>query len=163
MKKKLVTERFTNRVENYLKYRPDYPETAIAAIIRICKLTNNSVVADIGAGTGKFTRSLLQHEMQVFAVEPNQTMRQSAEELLTKFTGFHSQPGTAEHTGLAGCSVDLVVAAQAFHWFSSVRTLEEFSRILKPDGWLGLIWNRRTMTEPFHRVRIKIFTWKLRI
>jgi SAM-dependent methyltransferase len=108
-----------------------------------CGLTASHVVADIASGTGIWTRMLLENGNRVFGVEPNAEMREAGERLLAVFSNFSSIAGTAEATTLANQSVDLVTAAQAAHWFDRKRARREFVRILKPGGWLVLLWNER--------------------
>jgi SAM-dependent methyltransferase len=140
---KNATERFSTRVENYVKYRPHYPPAVIECMREKCGLTEASIVADVGSGTGILTELLLQNGNRVYAVEPNQEMREAGERLLYSHERFVSIAATAEATTLPQSSVDLVTAAQAFHWFDSVRARIEFQRILKPDGWVVLVWNER--------------------
>jgi SAM-dependent methyltransferase len=137
------TARFSDRVENYVKYRPSYPSDLVDLLVTECGLTPNSVIADIGSGTGILTQLLLDRGYHVFAVEPNQPMRAAAERALSGNPRFHSIEGRAEATGLAGASVDLITVGQAFHWFDRGRARDEFARILKPAGWVALIWNER--------------------
>lgn len=144
------TERFSDRVEDYIRYRPSYPEAVFDLLTRECGLGPNTVVADIGAGTGIFSQLLLQRRARVFAVEPNAGMRAAAELLLTHQPNFASVAGTAEDTSLPNAAVDLITAAQAFHWFDRSKARTEFMRILKPGGYLALIWNEREVqTTPF--------------
>jgi SAM-dependent methyltransferase len=144
------TQRFSSRVENYVRYRPGYPGELIELLQRECGLTAESVVADIGSGTGKLTELLLQSGCSVFAVEPNQEMREAGERLLKSFPRFTSIGTPAEETTLPAQSVDLITAGQAFHWFDRRRARAEFARILKPGGSVALIWNdRRTDATPF--------------
>jgi SAM-dependent methyltransferase len=110
------------------------------------------VVADVASGTGIWTRVLLQNGNRVFGVEPNADMRQAGERVLAEFPKFTSMSGTSEATGLGDASVDFVTAAQAAHWFDRPRSRREFARILKPCGWLVLLWNEREIdTTPFLR------------
>ena len=146
------TLRFSSRVENYVKYRPGYPAGVITTLAGECELTATSVVADIGSGTGILSAVFLKNGNRVLGVEPNREMRQAGEQLLGKYSGFTSVNGTAEATTLADSSVDFVTAGQAFHWFDRERARKEFARILKPNGWVALIWNERlTDTSPFLR------------
>ena len=115
---KLPTTRFSNRVADYVKYRPGYPEDAIDFIVRTLKLNDESVVADIGSGTGLSSKPFLERGMTVFGVEPNKEMREAGETFLANYQKFISHNGTAEATGLRDHSIDLIIAAQAFHWFS---------------------------------------------
>jgi ubiquinone/menaquinone biosynthesis C-methylase UbiE len=144
------TERFSSRVENYVRYRPDYPVAVIDLLRAKCGLGPGSIVADVGSGTGILTELLLKTGAEVFAVEPNHDMRAAADRLLGTYTRFRSVDGTAEATTLAPASVDLVVAGQAFHWFDVQRARREMIRVLKPGGWVALIWNERPrVTTPF--------------
>jgi ubiquinone/menaquinone biosynthesis C-methylase UbiE len=146
------TQRFSDRVENYVRYRPGYPTDVIKVLRDECGLTTDSVIADVASGTGILTRMLLDHGNRVFAVEPNREMREAAERLLAGYPKLVSVEGTAEATTLAKHSVDLVTAAQAAHWFDLAKARQEFARILKPGGWCALIWNERsTDTTPFLR------------
>jgi ubiquinone/menaquinone biosynthesis C-methylase UbiE len=117
-----------------------------------CGLTPDSTVADIASGTGIFTRILAENGNRVFGVEPNDEMRRAGERLLESYSGFTSIAGTAEATTLQDHIVDIVTAAQAAHWFDREKARREFVRILKPGGWLVLLWNeRRTDSTPFLR------------
>lgn len=138
-----ATSRFSNRVNNYAKYRPDYPAKVLDYLQEQCHLTSGIMIADIGSGTGIFTRLLLDRGYTVYAVEPNDAMRHEAEKQLKSQPGFHSVNGTAEATSLEDKSVNLIVCAQAFHWFNNVRTKTEFKRILSTYGHVALIWNNR--------------------
>jgi ubiquinone/menaquinone biosynthesis C-methylase UbiE len=137
------TQRFSDRVENYVKYRPGYPPEVLQYLKTECTLTESSVVADVGAGTGIFTKLLLDEGYKVLAVEPNEPMRNAAENYLHDYKNFTSVDGTAEATTLAENSVDCIVCAQDFHWFNNGRTRVEFNRILKPGAKAALIWNNR--------------------
>jgi SAM-dependent methyltransferase len=143
------TERFSDRVEDYVKYRPHYPATVIARLKDLYGFSASWVVADIGSGTGISTEPFLAAGNRVYAVEPNDDMRYKAEELLGEDERFVSVDGTAEATGLAEASVELLVAGQAFHWFDAVRSRVEFVRVLKPGGVVALIWNERLIESPF--------------
>ncbi len=144
------TLRFSSRVENYIKYRPGYPPAVIETLREECRLTSESLVADIGSGTGILTEMFLRNGSQVYAVEPNREMREAGERLLAQYPRFHSVAGRAEATTLADRSIDFVAAGQAFHWFDRRQARAEFARILKPAGWVTLVWNDRdTETTPF--------------
>jgi SAM-dependent methyltransferase len=139
------TRRFSSRVDNYKRYRPGYPVEVFGVLRAAGALRPDSVVADIGSGTGIFSALLLENGHQVFAVEPNEPMRAAAEERFTAEENFTSVPGTAEATTLPAASIDLITSAQAFHWFDREPTRAEFARILRPGGWVALIWNERQL------------------
>jgi SAM-dependent methyltransferase len=139
------TQRFSSRVDNYVRYRPGYPPETIQLLRDECGLTTESVVADIAFGTGIFTRMLLENGSRVYGVEPNADMRRAGEQLLAGYPRFSTVAGTAEATTLPDGSVDFITAAQAAHWFDAEKARKEFIRILKPGGWLVLIWNDRRM------------------
>lgn len=144
------TGRFSSRVENYIKYRPDYPQSIINLLKDECGLKASSVIADIGSGTGILSELFLKNGNPVYGIEPNRKMREAAERLLRTYEKFESIEAKAEATTLAGKSIDFVTAGQSFHWFDHQKTRREFLRILKPDGWTALVWNeRRTDTTPF--------------
>jgi SAM-dependent methyltransferase len=145
------TDRFSDRVDAYIRSRPGYPSRTIDLLGAECGLGPGSVVADVGAGTGIFSALLLRMGCTVFAVEPNAPMREAAERRLVGTPRFHSVAGTAERTTLPSKSVDLVTAAQAFHWFDSKQVRREFRRILKPGGSVVIVWNERLKdVDPFH-------------
>jgi SAM-dependent methyltransferase len=149
---KLATTRFSDRVENYVRYRPGYPPEIIELLRADCELQPQHSIADIASGTGIFTRLLLENGNSVFAVEPNAEMRDAASHELKDYPRVMAIAGRAEATTLADSSVDFVTAAQAAHWFDLPRARAEFARILKPEGWCVLIWNeRRTSSTPFLR------------
>jgi SAM-dependent methyltransferase len=144
------SERFSSRVDNYVRYRPSYPPSAIELLKTRCGLSRGAVVADLGSGTGILTELLLECGAEVFAVEPNDGMRAAAERQLRHFARFHSVTGSAESTTLAPASVDLLVAGQAFHWFDVARAKIEALRVLRPRAWAALLWNERPpQTTPF--------------
>ena len=138
-----ATSRFSDRVENYVRYRPGYPPEVMQALKAECGLSSSHMIADVASGTGIWTRMLLENGNAVFGIEPNAEMREAGERLLAGFPKFTSIAGAAEATMLADRSVDFVTAAQAAHWFDRQRTRHEFVRILKPGGWLVLLWNER--------------------
>jgi SAM-dependent methyltransferase len=143
-------QRFSSRVDNYVRYRPGYPREVLDLLRNECGLCAESVVAEAGSGTGKLTELLLQAGCRVFAVKPNEAMRKAGEGLLKSNPRFTSVAGSAEVTTLPDRSADLIVAAQAFHWFDRERSRVEFRRILQPGGWVALIWNdRRTDRTAF--------------
>ncbi len=140
-----TVNRFSNRVENYVKYRPGYPPEVLETFRDEMNLTEDSVIADIGSGTGISAKVFLENGNEVFGVEPNAPMREAAESFLRDFPKFKSVDGTAENTTLDDDSVDFVTAAQAFHWFDPAQTRAEFRRILRPEGFVVLIWNERLL------------------
>ena len=153
------TTRFSNLAETYAKHRPSYPAAAIDYIVTTAELSDMSLVADIGAGTGISTRLLAERGIPVIGIEPNEPMRTQAEQ--TSWPGPGPQPryqnGTGEATGLPDASCDAVLSAQAFHWFDGPHALAEFERILKPGGWVFLMWNERDPSAPFTRAYGDVF------
>lgn len=139
-----ATTRFSDRVDDYVKYRPSYPKESIDFLMKQFVLGSGSSVADVGSGTGIFTKLLLERGLEVFAIEPNEQMRAAADKMLGTQKGFHSVAASAESTGLNQNCVDLVTAVQAFHWFDPIKAQAEFTRILKPGGGVALIWNSRS-------------------
>lgn len=142
------TGRFTSRAEAYRKFRPSYPPGAIDAMLDGMGEPRSLVAADIGAGTGISARLLGDRGLRVYAVEPNRAMREAAD----PHSSVESLDGTAERTTLADRCVDLVLAAQAFHWFRPEESLREFHRILRPEGRLAVMWNERDLTDPLTAV-----------
>ncbi len=146
-------ERFTNRVDDYVRYRPGYPAALFALLERECGLHAGCRVAEAGAGTGIFALQMLgmlAASGRVFGVEPNAAMRAAAEASLGGDPRFVSVAGSAEATSLPDASVDLVIAAQAFHWFEPAGARAEFVRILRSGGMVALVWNQRADT-PLNR------------
>lgn len=137
------TRRFSNRVEDYIKYRPNYPRALVTLLEDECGLTRESLVADVGSGTGILSELFLSAGVRVYGVEPNREMREAGEQLLAAYENFVSVDGRAEETTLDDGSVDFVTAGQAFHWFEPAAARREFRRILKVGGWAVLIWNDR--------------------
>ena len=144
------TQRFSTRVEHYAKSRPGYPPELIDLLAREAGLRPEYVLADIGSGTGLLSEPFLKNGNAVIGVEPNREMREAAERLLAGWPNFRSVDGAAESTPLPDASVDGVVAGQAFHWFNGPAAVAEFRRILRPAGFIALIWNARaTQLTPF--------------
>ncbi len=137
------TERFSGKGEIYAKARPKYSEKLFEYLKENYGLTEDSIVADIGSGTGIFTQSLLEIGCRVFAVEPNEDMRKRAEEKLCSYENFISSDGTADRTSLADNIADFVIAAQAFHWFDADKFKAECKRILKKDAVVIIAYNSR--------------------
>jgi ubiquinone/menaquinone biosynthesis C-methylase UbiE len=143
------TQRFSSRVEAYARYRPSYPRETLNLLERECGLTPGSKLADIGSGTGLLARLFLDFGCDVTGVEPNPEMRTTGERMLLGQPRFHTVNGRAEATTLPDSSVDFVTAGQAFHWFEPTAARTEFHRILRPAGWVILIWNERSITPGF--------------
>jgi len=137
------TKRFSNRVTDYSRYRPSYPDDSIEWIFQQIPLDSSSQIADIGAGTGIFTELIASKGVPVVAVEPNDAMRLESDRRLGELANYRSVAASAEQTTLPDDSVDLITAAQAFHWFDLSKTKAEFDRILHRNGKIVLIWNRR--------------------
>ena len=147
---------FSGRVDDYVRTRPSYPHALLSVLRDACGLGASSVVADLGSGTGLFTRLLLETGATIYAVEPNDEMRAAAETMLKGEPGFRSVAGAAEATTLPDASVDIVTAAQAFHWFDVERTRVELHRILRAAPGeaanVALVWNDRELeANAFHR------------
>jgi SAM-dependent methyltransferase len=154
------TTRFSDRVADYVRYRPAYPNSLLTALREEIGIAPGMAVADVGSGTGISSELLLRTGCDVFAVEPNREMRVAAETRLGNEPRFHSVAGRAEATTLEDSSVDAVAAGQAFHWFSTRDARTEFIRILRPGGITALFWNtRRAEGSPFlsayeHLIRV---------
>jgi len=155
--------RFSDRVEDYVRYRPGYPAALLDYLRAHTGLRPGGAVADVGSGTGIFTGLLLAAGAKVFAVEPNDAMRAAAEAAFSGQAGFFSVKGTSEQTGLADRSVDLITCAQAFHWFDRVAAGREFRRIARPGAWCALIWNTgredgAEFARGYHDIKMKFGT-----
>ena len=146
------TERFSDRVDDYVKYRPHYSPDIVRALHDACGLTPIHIVADVGCGTGLLAKIFLENGNRVIGVEPNANMRLAGEQYLQRFEKFSMVSGSAEDTALPAKSADFVVAGQAFHWFHVEATRREFARVVKDNGWVVLIWHDRDMeSTPFLR------------
>jgi len=143
------TERFADRVGNYIKYRPGYPSEIFAFLSDHIRFTSGHDVADIGSGTGISAEMFLQHGNKVYAVEPNKEMREAADRLLAKYPKYVSLDGSSEATTLPDHTVDLIIAAQAFHWFDRDAFKKECWRIGRGVVHCLLIWNERKVESPF--------------
>jgi SAM-dependent methyltransferase len=144
--------RFSDRVDDYLKYRPRYQREIVDALVAACGLTPQHVIADVGCGTGFSAEPFLLSGNRVIGIEPNREMREAGAQFLAHFPNFQMREGAAEATGLADSSIDFVLAGQAFHWFPPLATRVEFARILRPQGWVVVIWHdRSTEATPFLR------------
>jgi SAM-dependent methyltransferase len=135
------TNRFSNRAENYVKYRPGYPPELISFLEEKLVLQEGFRIADIGSGTGLFAEPLLQKGYEVVCIEPNEEMRKAGAAHLSHYPGFTSRRHTAEATGLRTASVDVITVAQAFHWLDPIEARKEFRRVLRPGGHIVLAWN----------------------
>jgi len=154
--------RFSTKAEIYHQYRWDYPPEAVEKLFEIVAPADETVIADIGAGTGIFTRHLLGLAREVYAVEPNPEMRACAERHLSAHPSFRSVAGSAEATSLPDHSVDLITIVQALHWCDAEATVREFRRIIKPGGWLAIIWNSSTDPElgnALNELRSEAYGW----
>jgi SAM-dependent methyltransferase len=136
-------ERFTGLADIYAKYRPSYPDDLIHYLYSEVGLSENSVIADIGSGTGILTELLLKENSTVYSVEPNEDMRRTAEAALSRYPNFISVNGTAENTSLNASSLDFITVAQAFHWFDRQAFKAECQRVLKSNGKVILVYNGR--------------------
>ena len=139
--------RFTNRADDYARFRPDYPRPAFAAMVAGLGEPAALLAADVGAGTGISARQLAAAGPRVIAIEPNAAMRAAA----APHARVSWQEGSAETTGLPDGAVDLVLCAQAFHWFRQAEAIAEFQRVLRPGGRLALMWNHRDHADPLTR------------
>lgn len=148
---------FSSKVADYLASRPDYPAALFDALADIGALRPRSEVADLGSGTGLLSSDLLRRGHTVHAVEPNPEMRRAADRLLSSASGYRSICGSAEATTLPAGSIDLVTAAQAFHWFDIDAARSDCRRILRPQGQVALIWNDRVAGDALHRALDELF------
>lgn len=150
------TTRFSDRVEDYVKYRPGYPVEIIAFLQKTYRLTTDKIIADIGSGTGISAKLFLDNHYSVTGIEPNKEMREKSEALLKDYSNFQAIDATAENTMLNNNSIDAIVAGQAFHWFDRAACRGEFERILKPGGLVVLIWNERLTQNDFAKAYDKL-------
>jgi SAM-dependent methyltransferase len=145
------TSRFSGRVESYRLHRPGYPPAIVDLLARECGLGEECLIADVAAGTGLLTEIFLARGFSVIAVEPNLDMREACATLISQYPKLQCIDGTAETTGLADHSVDLITVGQAMHWFDLKRTRSEFARILHPEGWCAVLYNNRRLAgDAFH-------------
>jgi SAM-dependent methyltransferase len=152
-----VSSIFSAKVQDYAASRPDYPAALFDSLARVCAPSKDAHVADLGAGTGLLTGGLLAHGWRVTAVEPSAAMRAAADSMLGRFDGYRGVEGTAESIPLPDASVDLLTAAQAFHWFDIERARPECLRVLKPQGQVALVWNDRVSADPLHLALDEVF------
>jgi SAM-dependent methyltransferase len=151
------TDKFSGKADVYSKSRPSYPTEYIDYLLSVNSLNKTSRIADIGSGTGILTRQLLERGVSVAAVEPNDDMRTKAEQDLQQYEHFTSIKGSAEDTSLPDKSIDIVIAAQAFHWFDQDKFKLECKRILKQEAKVALVWNSRDFTSPLIKENAEIF------
>ena len=144
-------DRFQGLAQLYARHRPSYPAAAVAFILETCGLGPDTLLVDVGCGTGISSRLFAARGVPVLGIEPNDDMRHQAEaEPLPPAGSVPSyRQGSAEATGLPNGVAAAVLAAQAFHWFDAAKALREFHRILRPGGQVVLIWNERDETDPF--------------
>ena len=144
--------RFSDRAQDYVKYRPHYSHDVVDAVRQACGLTSQHLLADVGCGPGMLAEVFLENGNRVIGVEPNREMREAGENYLSGYPNFSMVKGSAEATTLPDASVDFVLAGQAFHWFRPPEARVEFARILKPGGWTVLVWHDRNIdATPFLR------------
>lgn len=141
-------QHFDHAAAAYERGRPEYPNDALKLIVQTCGLSAQSTVLELAAGTGKFTRQLTQTGARIIAVEPVQGMRTA---LASAVPDVELYAGAAEAIPLPAGAVDAVMVAQAFHWFEIAKAAAEIHRVLRPQGSLALLWNRRDFTQPLHR------------
>lgn len=150
--KSAPTERFADRVDDYVKYRPHYSPEVVEALTSACGLEREHTIVDVGCGTGLLAKVFLENGNRVIGIEPNAKMRRAGEECLSPFSKFTMVEGSAEDTTLPEQCADVVIAGQAFHWFQPGEARREFARIVKPSGWVVLVWHDRdTQATPFLR------------
>jgi len=150
------TEKFQGMASEYSEYRPTYPEQLYRFLYEELNISVQSVIADIGAGTGKFSLPLLQKGSNVYCVEPNMDMKLKMDDNLGSFENYHGICAAAENTTLMSSSVDYLVCAQAFHWFDRLLIKKECERILKPKGLVALVWNTRDESDEFNQKHYRI-------
>ncbi len=153
-----TTNKFDGRAIYYTASRPSYSMEFIDCLYAQYGISEASVIADIGSGTGKFSKLLLDRQSEVYCVEPNDDMRSIAENELCKYENFHSVAGDAENTTLKSNSVDYITTAQAFHWFDVLKFKQECLRIIKPNGRVFLIWNARDSSDIVNQEWSNIFS-----
>lgn len=144
------TGRFSDRVEAYVRYRPGYPPEILELLRTRCGLEAAHTIVDLGCGPGHLARLMLENGNRVIGVEPNDAMREAGARLLAEEPRFTIQAGTAEDTGLPDRCADFATAGQSFHWFDPLAARRELTRVLRPPGWVVLIWNERRLdATPF--------------
>ncbi|MCL2804315.1 MAG: class I SAM-dependent methyltransferase [Treponema sp.] len=149
--------KYFDRAEKYEKSRPEYPKIILDYLLSF-DFSKNTIIADIGSGTGKLSKIFLENGNKVYTVEPNENMRKMTDSLFGKYSNYHSMNGTAENTGLPDKSIDIITVAQAFHWFDTIKALMEFRKILKDNGLLILLWNKSNAKTIFQKEINNIFS-----
>lgn len=152
------TQNFNELADDYTVGRPVYATDFIDSLYTHYGFDEHSIIADIGAGTGKFSKQLLDRGSTVYCVEPNEDMRNTAIKELGKYDKFHAVDGTATDTKIDDKSVDFITTAQAFHWFDTFPFKKECKRILRENGLVFLIWNMRDMSSDINRKSYEIFS-----
>ena len=153
-----TTKKFDGRASDYTVSRPRYAPELIDYLYSNFGITNSSIIADIGSGTGKFSKHLLDRCGKIYCVEPNTDMRCVAEQELCGYQDFYSVNGNAENTTLANNSVDYITTAQAFHWFDVNKFKQECLRIIKSGGVIFLIWNVRDNSDLLNQELFQIYS-----
>ena len=153
-----TTKKFDGRAKDYTASRPSYAIELIDCLYNTYGFSKSSIIADIGSGTGKFAKHLLERGSEVYCVEPNEDMRCVAENELREYANFHSVQGDAENTTLETGLVDFITTAQAFHWFDVKKFKKECLRIIKNSGRVFLIWNVRDNSDLLNQELYQIYT-----
>ena len=152
------TQKFSGLANEYTVGRPAYANKFIEILYSRYGFLEQSVIADIGSGTGKFAKQLLEKKSFVYCVEPNDDMQNIAIEELGEYKGFRAVDGTALETKLDEKSVDFITVAQAFHWFDAAPFKKECKRILRDNGLVLLIWNTRDMSSEVNQDSYAIYS-----
>ncbi len=137
----MSTEKFQGMAHEYAKYRPSYPENLYQFLYNNLNFSHQKIIADIGAGTGKFSLPLIKSGLKVYCIEPNKDMKDKMDEGLNVYENYIGISASAENTSLMDQSIDYIVCAQAFHWFNTSLFKQECKRILRTDNNIVLIWN----------------------
>lgn len=148
---------FSDKVADYVASRPGYPAALFEFLRAEGHLSFGAVVADVGAGTGLLTQGLLAEGCNVIAIEPSTPMRAAADASFAGVPNYRSASGAAESMPVPTASVDLITAAQAFHWFEIEAARTEFLRVLRPLGTVALIWNDRVHADPVNAALNELF------
>lgn len=152
-----TTQNFSGLANVYTMGRPVYATEFIDMLYSKYGVTEESIIADIGSGTGKLAKQLLDKGSMVYGVEPNADMRSIAIRELQNYAKFEAVNGTASQTTLKDNSIDYVTVAQAFHWFDVTEFKKECKRILRKDGLVFLVWNMRDMSSVVNQASYEIY------